>query len=193
MGLSFAVCYLAVASMACWWHAASAYDGRGPLNLAGPGSHAWSCLVLRETHATPSTRDSPHRRPRRWLFNAIAAPLPPIPNKDDKFNVRFERAEAKLADCIQQQENALWQERKVGKRRDDHTKALAIAAATPREKQNPQQRMMLANRAMNSPMWRARELRRNLRDDQDLAKAASDHAMATSQRAQAQMMVYISA
>ena len=76
----------------------------------------------------------------RWLFNAIAAPLPPIPNKDDKFNVRFERAEAKLANCIQQQENALWQERKVGKRRDDHTKALAIAAATPREKQNPQQR-----------------------------------------------------
>ena len=64
-----------------------------------------------------------------------------MPNKDDKFNVRFERAEAKLADCIQQQENALWQERKVGKRRDDHTKALAIAAATPREKQNPQQRM----------------------------------------------------
>ena len=86
----------------------------------------------------PSTRDSRHaidarltgRRPRRWLFNAIAAPLPPVPNKDDKFNVRFERAEAKLADCIQQQENALWQERKVGKRRDDHTKALAIAAAT---------------------------------------------------------------
>ena len=127
----------------------------------------------------------------RWLFNAIAAPLPPIPNKDDKFNVRFERAEAKLADCIQQQENAKWQERKVGKRRDDHTKALAIAAATPREKQNPQQRMMLANRAMNSPMWRARESRRNLRDDADLAKAASDHAMATSQRAQAQMMVDI--
>ena len=63
-----------------------------------------------------------------------------MPNKDDKFNVRFERAEAKLANCIQQQENALWQERKVGKRRDDHTKALAIAAATPREKQNPQQR-----------------------------------------------------
>ena len=39
--------------------------------------------------------------------------------------------------------------------------------------------MMLANRAMNSPMWRARESRRNLRDDSDLAKAASDHAMAT--------------
>merc|ERR1712072_1116834 len=126
----------------------------------------------------------------RWLFNAIAAPLPPVP-KDDKFNVRFERAEAKLADCIQQQENALWQERKVGKRRDDHAKALAIAAATPREKQNPQQRMMLANRAMNSPMWRARETRRNLRDDSDLSKAASDHAIATSQRAQAQMMVDI--
>ena len=127
----------------------------------------------------------------RWLFNAIAAPLPPIPNKDDKFNVRFERAEAKLANCIQQQENALWQERKVGKRRDDHTKALAIAAATPREKQNPQQRMMLANRAMNSPMWRARESRRNLRDDADLAKAASDHAIATKERASAQMMVDI--
>ena len=50
---------------------------------------------------------------------------------------------------------------------------------------------MLANRAMNSPMWRARETRRNLRDDSDLAKAASDHAIATSQRAQAQMMVDI--
>ena len=53
----------------------------------------------------------------RWLFNAIAAPLPPVPNKDDKFNVRFERAEAKLADCIQQQENALWQERWEAARR----------------------------------------------------------------------------
>ena len=50
---------------------------------------------------------------------------------------------------------------------------------------------MLANRAMNSPMWRARESRRNLRDDQDLAKAASDHAIATKDRAAAQMMVDI--
>ena len=50
---------------------------------------------------------------------------------------------------------------------------------------------MLANRAMNSPMWRARESRRNLRDDADLAKAASDHAIATKERASAQMMVDI--
>ena len=47
-----------------------------------------------------------------------------------------------------------------------------------RRPRTPQQRMLNASRAMMSPQWRTQEAARVLKDDHDLATAASDHALA---------------
>ena len=135
-------------------------------------------------------------QPARWLFERHRRAAPAGSEQGRQIQRRLRAArKPSSADCIQQQgrkcplagaqgweAGATTTRKAPGHRRGDAGYAEAM---------HPQQRMMLANRAMNSPMWRARESRRNLRDDRDLAKAASTTQSATSQRVQAQMMVDI--
>ena len=125
----------------------------------------------------------------RWLFNAIAAPLVPAPNKNDRTNAMLAKAEKALNDVRKAQERAHELVRAVGQRRADHALMVSVAAATPRDKQTPQQRMVNAARAMGSSLWRAKEARRKSKDERDLAQAASDHALASSKYAPAQLNV----
>ena len=131
-----------------------------------PGPRSRTCIVrcgmpslTSDGARTPSTRDSPVVAPAGALQRHRAPAVPPRARNSNASRQRRRRPRRRGSNGrhIQQQENALWQERLVGLGATPCCRRARITLTDLR--QHRPHEWQLANRAMNSPPPRARELR----------------------------------
>ena len=136
----------------------------------------WSSRIVRmRRHLKPLCTITIVMGLAKWLFSALAAPLVPLAPENDDVAAQLDAALKRIFEAETAKTAAAKKEAAVLARIATHNRMVDESARRPR---TPKQRMLNASRVMMSPQWRTQETVRLLKDDHDLATAASDHALA---------------
>lgn len=136
----------------------------------------WSSrLAGSRSYLRPLQKLTITERLARWLLSSLASPLPSLPDpRTSVYKDELLRAEM--------QERRADVERRSAERLERRVRARSAA----HEKMMMENGDMRTQRAMQTPQWRKAERARILRDERDLAHAASTHALAIFKKVEAQ-------